>query len=86
MRGVRAAVADYRCEILACVTEGDRAFAKVRFSGLHVGMLRGYSPTGKRINWIGAALFRFERDVIARVWVLGDLAGVDAVLQANSAS
>ena len=86
VRGVRAALDDYRCEILACVSEGDRAFAKMRFSGTHVGTFRGYAPSGKRIEWLGAALFRFERGVIAELWVLGDLAALDAGLETNRAS
>jgi len=78
---VRAALADYRCEILECVAEGNQAFAKMRFSGRHVGIFRGYAPTGERVHWLGAALFRLEGPAIAEVWVLGDLASLDAVLQ-----
>ena len=77
--------ADYRCEILACVTEGDQAFAQMRFSGQHVAEFRGYPPTGKPVQWLGAALFSFERRAIARLWVLGDLMGLEAVLKANQA-
>src|SRR5215469_16177050 len=74
---VRGALTNYRCEVLACVTEGDKAFAKMRFSGLHVAPFRGYPATGKPVHWLGAALFRFERHAIAELWVLGDLAGLD---------
>ena len=48
---VRAALADYRCEILACVSEGPHAFAKMRFAGTHVGPFRGFAPTGKPVYW-----------------------------------
>jgi steroid delta-isomerase-like uncharacterized protein len=80
---VRNAVADYRCEILECVTEGSQAFAKMRFSGTHVAAFRGYPPTGKPVYWLGAALFRFDDDAIAELWVLGDLAGLDEILATN---
>ncbi len=83
VRSVRSALAGYRCEILACVAEGNEAFAKMRFSGLHVAPFRGFPPTGKRVQWTGAALFRFEAGRIAELWVLGDLAGLDAVLKTN---
>ncbi len=83
VRSVRAALADYRCEILECVAEGDQAFAKMRFSGRHLASFRGYQATGKPVHWLGAALFRFERQAIAELWVLGDLAGLDAVLKNN---
>jgi steroid delta-isomerase-like uncharacterized protein len=80
---VRAPLASYRCEILDCVTEGGRAFARMRFSGLHTGPFRGYAATGKPVHWMGAALFRFENQAIVEVWVLGDLAGLDALLKDN---
>lgn len=85
-RDVLGALAGYHCEIVTCVAETERAFAQVNFSGVHVGPFRGHEPTGKRVHWVGAALFRFERDKIADVWVLGDLAGLDRVLEANEVS
>lgn len=85
VRMVRAALDEYRCDILDCVSEADRAFARMRFSGKHVGMFRGFAPTHEPVEWAGAALFRFERDRIAELWVLGDLASLDAMLRANQA-
>lgn len=85
VRSVRSALAEYRCEIMECVTEGDRAFAQMRFSGRHVGVLLGYRPTSKSVRWHGAALFRFEGPAISQLWVLGDLAGLEAVLKAGAA-
>ena len=84
VRSVRVTLADYQCEILSCVAEGDQAFAKMRFSGRHIAPFQGYEPTGKIVHWLGAALFRFENSVIAELWVLGDLAGLDALLQAQA--
>jgi steroid delta-isomerase-like uncharacterized protein len=81
VRLVRHSLSDYRCEILTCVAEGEQAFAKMRFSGRHTAPFRGYEPTGKPVHWLGAALFRFEDDRIAEVWVLGDLDGLDAALE-----
>lgn len=72
VRSVRAALDSYR------------AFAQMRFSGRHVGVFRGYKPTGKPVSWLGAALFCLEGDRIVEVWVLGDLAGLDALLSANA--
>lgn len=86
VRSVRTALSDYRCEILECVAEETRAFAKMRFSGLHTGEFRGYVPTGKPVHWLGAALFRFEQGTISELWVLGDLAALDAVLKENQES
>jgi len=62
-----------------------RPSQKMRFSGRHIAPFRGYEPTGKPVEWIGAALFRFEDGAIADLWVLGDLAGLDALLKAQAA-
>jgi predicted ester cyclase len=53
VRSVRTPLEGYRCDILDCVTEGEKAFAKMRFSGVHVGPFRGYTPTGKSVQWLG---------------------------------
>ncbi|HEY7305830.1 MAG TPA: ester cyclase [Bryobacteraceae bacterium] len=83
VHSVRSALAGYRCEILECVSEGSRAFAKMRFSGTQVAVFRGYPPTGKPVYWLGAALFCLHDHTIAELWVLGNLAGLDAILAAN---
>ena len=83
VQSVRGALSDYHCEILECVTEGEQAFAKMRFSGQHVAEFRGFNPTGLPVSWPGAALFRLEPRAIRELWVLGDLAGLDALLKKN---
>ena len=42
VQSVRGALSNYHCEILECVTEGERAFAKMCFSGRHVAEFRGF--------------------------------------------
>jgi len=85
VRSVRSALDSYRCDILDCVTEGERAFAKTRFSGIHVGQFRGFAPTHKAVQWLGAALFRVEGPLIAELWVLGDLVSLEGNLRENAA-
>jgi len=82
--GVRNALGQYHCDILECVTEGESAFARMRFSGIHVADFRGYARTGLPVRWEGAALFRFEGERIRELWVLGDLAGLETVLKTNA--
>jgi steroid delta-isomerase-like uncharacterized protein len=83
VRSVRTALKHYRCEVLDCVTEGDCAFARLRFSGTHIAAFRGFAPTGKPVAWLGAALFRLDQTAIRDLWVLGDLNGLDSLLRAN---
>jgi steroid delta-isomerase-like uncharacterized protein len=80
---VKYALDGYRCDILDCVTEGQKCFAKMRFSGVHIAPFRGYAPTGKSVQWLGAALFKVHENQIAELWVLGDLISLDAALKEN---
>jgi len=80
---VHAALDEFRCHIEALVEEGDRVFAKMNFTGIHVGELLEYAPTGKRVSWQGCALFTFDGELIADAWVLGDLKGLELQLEDN---
>jgi len=81
VREVTGALGDYRCDIETLVVEGERAFARMRFSGRHTGPFMGFAPTGAGIAWEGAALFDTEGGRIRSLWVLGDLAGLTAQLE-----
>ena len=84
MTGHAAFSADYRCTILDLVSEGDRAFARMRFEGIHRAPFLGFAPTGRRVEWAGAALFTLKSDKIADLWVLGDLQGLREQLERNA--
>jgi predicted ester cyclase len=60
------------------VVEGDAANARMTFSGLHQGTMWRYPPTNRRVPWAGAALFKFNDDLIADLWVLGDLNALES--------
>jgi len=77
------ALGDYRCAIEDWVAEGDKVFAKMRFSGIHRDRFMGYAPTQKTLSWMGCALFTFDRDRISKLWVLGDLKNLEAQLEAQ---
>jgi steroid delta-isomerase-like uncharacterized protein len=76
MGRVRAAFPDFRNEIEEIIAEGDRAFARLTYRGTHRGPLFGIPPTGRRVEYAGAAVFRFREGRISEVWVLGDLHGL----------
>jgi predicted ester cyclase len=82
----RTSLAHLRCDIVECVSDGQRAFAKMRFSAIHAGELRGRPPSGLLVQWEGAALFHFEGGRIRELWVLGDLVGLDALLKSNASA
>jgi predicted ester cyclase len=80
---VHNALGDYTCIIEELVSEGDKVFAKMTFTGIHRGGFMGYSPTLARVSWNGCALFTFEGERIADVWVLGDLKSLEEQLIRN---
>jgi predicted ester cyclase len=73
MRAVTAAFDEFRCDVEDLVVEGDTAFAKVRFSGVHIGPLLDFAPTGRRVSYAGAALLKARDGRIVHAWVIGDL-------------
>ena len=73
----------YTCEIQELVSEGNKAAAKVLFRGTHVKEFMGYEPTGKVVQWVGAAFFDSSDNLLTGVWVLGDLQGLMATLDSN---
>jgi steroid delta-isomerase-like uncharacterized protein len=80
---VRDALSEYRCEIQEMVCEGSKVFAKVLFSGVHHKEFLGYPATFKRVEWIGAALFKVDGDKFSELWVLGDLDALREQLSAR---
>jgi predicted ester cyclase len=80
MRFVQAAFPDFHNEIDLMVEEGDAVFARLRYTGTHRGPIFGVAPTGRRIEYAGAALFRFQGNRVWNVWVLGDVDGLKSQL------
>lgn len=83
---VHHALGEYRCTIEDLVVERTKVFTKMSFSGLHRDDFMGFRPTGKRVTWKGCALFSFDGELIADVWVLGDLKGLEEQLKENADS
>jgi len=81
---VHAALSDYRCEIQEMIAEDNKAFARLLFSGMHRAEFLGYQPTGKRVEWAGAAVFTFAGEKISALWVLGDVHGLLQQLANNA--
>jgi steroid delta-isomerase-like uncharacterized protein len=79
---VQRAFPDFSNQIEEVISEGDKAFARLTYRGTHRGELFDIAATGKRIQYAGAAVFRFRGDKIAEVWVLGDIYGLICRLQA----
>ena len=78
---VQQAFPNFINEVEEVISEGDKAFARLTYHGTHRGELFGIAATGKRVQYVGAAVFRFRGDKIAEVWVLGDIFGLVSQLR-----
>jgi steroid delta-isomerase-like uncharacterized protein len=81
MDQIRRSFPDFHNAVEDVISEGDKAFARLTYTGTHAGAALGFEPTGKRITYAGAAVFRFKGDRIVDVWVLGDLYGLTRQLE-----
>ena len=73
---IRSRLGNYRCEIIEMVSEANKVYARMLYSGIHQGELFGYAPTHGKIQWDGVAIFTFQEGKVAELWVLGDVHGV----------
>jgi steroid delta-isomerase-like uncharacterized protein len=73
---IQRAFPDFTNHIEEIVSEEERSFARLTYRGTHRGEIFGIAPTGRKIEYAGAALFRFREGRIAEVWVLGDVHGL----------
>jgi predicted ester cyclase len=81
---IRAAFPDFHNEIVETISEGDKTFARLRYTGTHRGELFGIAPTGRKIRYAGAAVFTVRNGKICEVWVLGDIYGLLQQLQGRA--
>jgi steroid delta-isomerase-like uncharacterized protein len=79
---VRAGFPDFHNEVVELVTEGDRAAARLRYSGHHRGAILGVAASGALVSYDGAAFFAAEGGRLRRAWVLGDVEGLRRQLTA----
>jgi predicted ester cyclase len=84
VREVTTSLDGYTCEIQDLVVENDKAAAIVQFRGTHVQEFMGYDPTGITVQWLGTAFFNCRDGLLTKIWVLGDLKGLEADLAKNS--
>ena len=64
---------DQKITILDIISENNKSFAKIKFSGTHKGKIFDINATNKKFSYIGCAIFTFEDNLIKELWVLGDI-------------
>lgn len=70
---VRRGAPDFRNDITELVVDGDRAAARLRYTGTHEGLLLGVAASGRTFAYDGAAFFRAQDGLLVQAWVIGDL-------------
>ncbi len=69
---VREAFPDWHNRVDELIAEGDKVVARMTWSGTHRGELLGIAPTGRRVTYVGAAIFRLADAKIQDAWIVGD--------------
>jgi steroid delta-isomerase-like uncharacterized protein len=70
---IRSCAPDFHNHILELIADGDRAAARLRYSGTHLGTMLAVPASSRRFSYDGAAFFAAADGRLVRVWVLGDL-------------
>jgi steroid delta-isomerase-like uncharacterized protein len=82
---IRAAFPDFHNQVVDLVADGERAAARLRYSGHHRGEVLGIAATGALVTYSGAAFFSARDGRLLQVWVLGDVDGLRRQLGAAAA-
>jgi steroid delta-isomerase-like uncharacterized protein len=80
---VRAGSSDFHNEVVELIVDGERAAARLRYSGTHDGPLLGVPASGRRFSYAGAAFFTATDGRLVSAWVLGDLVTLERQLSAD---
>lgn len=71
-----------KCDIHSMVVEGDKAFLRLQFCGIHTGgPLLGYPATGCLVTWECAMELTIKDGLIFKVWEMGDMLTLERQLQ-----
>jgi len=73
---VLRAIPDIHYEIEQIVAKDDRVAVQLRGTGTHRGEFLGVAGTGKRIEWNGINIYRFEDGKVIETWQLLDVWGL----------
>jgi predicted ester cyclase len=73
---IQAFSSDFHNEVIDTITEGDRTFARLTYSGTHQGEIFELTPSNRRFEYTGAVVFTFGPRLIREVWVRGDIYGL----------
>ena len=81
---IRGAFPDFHNQIKELAGDENRVAARLVYTGTHRGEIFGIPPSGRQIEYDGAAFFRMEAGLIVDGWVLGDTFHLRQQIEASS--
>lgn len=84
VREMLDAYGTFQLEIQELLSQDDRVYVRWKQTGIHIGEVDGYPPTGKPIIEIASAVYRVEHDKIVEYWIQIDREGIRAQLERNA--
>lgn len=69
---VRAAFPNWHNRIDEVIASGEKVVTRMTWTGTHRGRLMGIEPTNRRVEYVGAAIFRISNGRITEAWIVGD--------------
>jgi steroid delta-isomerase-like uncharacterized protein len=78
----RTAFPDLRVSVDVIVGENDFVVGRWTATGTHLGRWGGLDPTGKRVTFSAANIFRFDQGKVAEIWNHRDDLGLQDQLEA----
>ncbi|KRE93226.1 polyketide cyclase [Paenibacillus sp. Soil766] len=84
VREMLDAYGTFKLEVQELLTQEDRVYVRWKQSGIHIGEVDGFSPTGKPIIEIASAVYRVEHDKIVEYWIQIDRKGIRVQLERNA--
>jgi steroid delta-isomerase-like uncharacterized protein len=68
----RAAFPDWHNRIDELIAADEKVVARMTWTGTHRGEFFGIPPTGRKVAYVGAAIFEVRHGKIQEGWVVGD--------------
>ncbi len=76
LHALYASIPDLHIDIADIFGCDEKVTVRYEFTGTHKGALLGVAPTGRRLDFNGINIYRFEEGKIAEAWQLWDWATV----------
>ncbi|MGO4494287.1 ester cyclase [Paenibacillus sp. 2RAB27] len=84
VREMLDAYGTFHLEVQELLAQKDRVYVRWKQTGIHIGEVDGFLPTGKPIIEIASAVYRVEHGKIIEYWIQIDREGIRAQLVRNA--